>query len=330
MKEDRTSAHAVPGTGVSPEQMHEAEQRIRRMVAEGACDLHLHTNASDGTTPPDVLVRMVAAGGLRAFSVTDHDTIAALPVVRAELEEIGENAPQFVPGVELSVDYEVRPGRAIEVHLLGYFPLGGIEAVEDWLREMRGHRRERNRQMCSLLTRLGMPITLEELEAEGEIPDAEEDPGDRPDGDIVVGRVQAANILVRKGFAQDRRDAFNRYLGPGRPGYAPRERPGLRSAIEFLASHGGLPVLAHPHVYRWTGDAAGLEGHLLVDVLRKLHGWGLSGVEAFHGEATPEVRAEVLAAGLAAGLLITAGSDFHGGNKHAAMYTAETDFSAGL
>lgn len=309
----------------------EALLRIRTIVAGGAFDLHLHTTASDGTTSPDELVRMVATGGLRAFSVTDHDTLAALPAIRAALASLaaaGGRVPLFVPGVELSVDYETVPGRMTEIHLLGYFPLGGIEAVEDWLRVQRVRRRERNRRMCAQLTALGMPVTLEELEAEGRpLPDA--DTG-TDGGETVVGRVQAANLLVRKGFAESRRDAFERFLGPGRPGYAPRERPSLREAIDYLDMHGGIPVVAHPHVYKWTGEASGLYGRTLAEVLTELRGWGLAGVEAFHGEATVAARREVLAAGLAAGLLITAGSDFHGGNKHAAMYTAETDLSSGL
>ncbi len=308
----------------------EAARRIREIVAAGACDLHLHTTASDGTTAPEALVDMVAANGLRAFSVTDHDTLAALPAIEAALVSIGPDAPLLIPGVELSVDYEIRPLRKIEVHLLGYFPLGGIEAVEVWLREQRQRRRERNRRMCDKLTALGMPVTLAELEAENErAADAGADTADAG-AEAVVGRVQAANLLVRKGYATDRGDAFARFLGVGRPAYAPRERPTLAAAIDFLAAHGGLSVLAHPHVYKWTGEAAGLWGRTLPGVLHELAAVGLAGVEAFHGEATTAERAEVLSAGLAAGLLITAGSDFHGENKHAAMFTAETDFSQGL
>ncbi len=307
-----------------------AVRRIREVVAAGACDLHLHTTASDGTTTPEVLVDEVIANGLRAFSVTDHDTLAALPAVEAALATKGPDAPILIPGVELSVDYEIRPGRKVEVHVLGYFPLGGIQAVQVWLQEQRQHRRARNRRMCEKLTALGMPITLAELEAEGAY--LRDDPAGAAldPGESMVGRVQAANILVRKGYAADRNDAFARLLGVGRPAYAARVRPSLAAAIAFLAKHGGLSVLAHPHVYQWTGCASGLWGRTLSGVLHELAAAGLAGVEAFHGEASAAARAEVLAAGLAAGLLITAGSDYHGDNKRAAMFTAETDFSAGL
>ena len=311
----------------------DAACRIRRIVAAGACDLHLHTTASDGTTSPGDLVRMVVASGLRAFSVTDHDTVAALPGIRDALSGLRAHpladepahpladepadVPEFVPGVELSADFEVWPGHIVEIHLLGYFPLGGIEAVEGWLGEQRARRTERNQRMCAILTELGMPLSMEELEAEGTLDQ---------EGGNVVGRVQAANILVRKGFAESRRDAFQRFLNPGRPGYARRDRPDLRESIGFLVLHGGVPVVAHPHVYHWTGDASGLGGRKLADVLVRLRDWGLAGVEAFHGEASEQARAEVRAAGLEAGLLLTAGSDFHGSNKHAAMYDRHAFF----
>ena len=307
-----------------------ATERIRQVMAAGACDLHVHTTASDGTVTPDGLVRLVIGHRLRAFAVTDHDTVASVPGIRQALEGLAGTGkpvslPVFIPGVELSADYETTPARMAEIHLLGYFPLGGIEAVEAWLAGQRIRRRERNQRMCARLTALGMPITLEELEAEGTGPETEN--GEEGMSGSVVGRVQTANILVRKGFAVNRRDAFERYLNPGRPGYAERDRLGLREAIGLLLSYGGVPVIAHPHVYGWTGAATGLQGRKLGDVLGQLKSWGLAGVEAFHGEAAESAMAEVAAAGQAAGLLLTGGSDFHGSNRHAALYDDRTDFS---
>ncbi len=70
-------------------------------------DLHLHTNASDGRHPPEELVARAAAAGIRTMSVTDHDTMAAVPVA-AGLE--------LVPGIEMTA---VDDGR--DLHVLGYF-----------------------------------------------------------------------------------------------------------------------------------------------------------------------------------------------------------------
>ena len=97
---------------------------LAALTAAGSCDLHLHTNFSDGADSPESLVDQVLANGLEAFAISDHDNLAALLPAQLHLERrLAATASQalFIPGVELSIDV----GR--ELHLLGYFPRGGQE-----------------------------------------------------------------------------------------------------------------------------------------------------------------------------------------------------------
>ncbi|MDQ5857847.1 MAG: PHP domain-containing protein, partial [Acidobacteriota bacterium] len=47
-------------------------------------DLHSHSSVSDGLDSPAELVRRMAAAGVDAFALTDHDTLQGLPEAREE------------------------------------------------------------------------------------------------------------------------------------------------------------------------------------------------------------------------------------------------------
>jgi predicted metal-dependent phosphoesterase TrpH len=281
---------------------------LNKVVETGGCDLHLHTRFSDGADTVPALVQNVMANRLRCFAVTDHDSIEAIPEVISllgMLKSLGFSCPAFIPGIELSVDYEK------EIHVLGYFPFGGYEQMGDFIDIQRVSRQQRNVEMCDCLTRMGMPVTVDELNAEG---------------DNTVGRLHAAKILVRKGYVDSVSDAFDNLFGYGRPCYIRRDKPGIQEAFSVIRNAGGVPVLAHPYLYKWTGGARVVSPKLM-DSLRILKASGLAGVEAFHGESTKEQKEETYAAALALGLIPTAGSDYHGINKPGlAMYNDKTSF----
>ncbi|MHB8962936.1 MAG: PHP domain-containing protein [Saccharofermentanales bacterium] len=288
--------------------MKDAIAYIYNAVKAGGCDLHLHTRFSDGADTVPVLVQSVMANRLNCFSVTDHDSIDAIPEVISllgMLKSLGFACPEFIPGIELSVDYEK------EIHVLGYFPFGGYEKMEDFINHQMASRQQRNRELCGCLTRMGMPVTIEELNAEG---------------DNTVGRLHAAKILMRKGYVDSVSDAFDNLFGYGKPCYIRRDKPGVQEAFSCIRNAGGVPVLAHPYLYKWTGGTHVVSPKLM-DSLRILKDNGLAGVEAFHGESTKEQREETYAAALACGLIPTAGSDYHGSNKPGlAMYGGGSSF----
>ena len=281
---------------------------IAEAVRSGGCDLHLHTQASDGADSAARVVLRVIENRLRCFSVTDHDSIEGVQaVVRIllQLKSIGMACPAFIPGIELSVQEEC------EIHILGYFPFGGIEKMDSFLLAQRERRNARNVELCRLLTQNNMPITIEELRAEG---------------GAVVGRLHAANVLARKGYIGSVKEAFSDWLGYGKPCYAPRMKPAAKEAIRSILDAGGIPVVAHPYLYGWTSGSRQVSS-ILLQRLTQLKADGLLGVEAFHGEASPAQQIEVEAAAKTVDLVCTAGSDYHGDNKPGlSMYNGARTF----
>jgi len=269
---------------------------IAETVRKGGCDLHLHTQASDGADSAARVVQKTMENKLQCFSITDHDSIEGVQDVFRilyKLKAIGMSCPAFIPGIEISVQEER------EVHILGYFPFGGYEKMESFILTQRERRNDRNIELCKLLTYHAMPITIEELRAEG---------------GSVVGRLHAANVLTRKGYIGSVKEAFNSWIGYGKPCYAARVKPTAKEAIDSILEAGGVPVVAHPYLYEWTSGSREVAS-LLLQRLSKLKADGLLGVEAFHGEASMAQKIEIEAAAKTLDLICTAGSDYHGDNK---------------
>lgn len=271
---------------------------LARIVGAGAADLHLHSTASDGSDSPPALLQAVMANGLKAYALTDHDGIQglqAMSLVRDKLRKLGMDLPAFIPGVEISGVYE-EGGRKQEVHVLAYFPVGGIEELQPFLQEQRKNRDARNRRMCERLQELGMHVTFEELQGEG--------------GEV-LGRPHLATIMIRKGYANSHREAFAEWLGSGKPAYVPRELPAVQDVIRIARGVGAVTVLAHPSLYRgWMDDEDRLR-----ERLTELQNAGLDGIELFQNETKREHAQTLSRIGADMGFLPTIGSDYHGRNK---------------
>lgn len=242
-------------------------------------DLHAHTTASDGTFTPRELVELAKRNGLAAVAVTDHDTTAGLSEAQAAGEELGV---EVVPGIELSTEFEGK-----EVHVLGYFYNPEHAALRTLTQQMRDDRLHRMDNMIVKLQQAGVGITRDEV--------VEEAKGG------AVGRPHIARVLVRKGYVSDIPDAFDKYLGSGKPGYVERLKITPEHAVRLILEAGGVPVVAHP----------GLFGKdYLFDTLVPL---GLAGLEAFHPDHDADKRRHYEALAEHHGLIATGGSDFHGG-----------------
>jgi predicted metal-dependent phosphoesterase TrpH len=153
---------------------------------------------------------------------------------------------------------------------------------------------DRNQQLARRLGELGLPVTLEEMEGEA--------------GGEGVGRPHAAAVLLRKGVVGSISEAFDVWLGEGRPGYVERERPDVRTALEATRESGGVLVLAHPL-------SMGLDPAALDRAVGELAAAGLDGLEAIYGRYTPEERQALTALATSHGLVATGGSDYHGRYK---------------
>lgn len=252
----------------------------------GLIDLHVHTTASDGTMTPAEIVFYAAKRGLKALAITDHDTIDGL----SEALEAGQKAGlEVVPGVEIGVDF------AGEMHILGYFVDPASPQLTEGLRLLRGFRDGRNPRMVEKLRAQGFDVTMDEVTrmAQGKI----------------VGRPHFAAVLKEKRYVQSIEEAFEKYLGAGKPAYEKKDKLTPRQGIELIISAGGIPVLAHPKYLKVQNDAQ------LGELVETLAGFGLEGIEAYYTTHTTLDTAKYRRLASDKGLVVTGGTDFHGAHK---------------
>ena len=257
-------------------------------VQKKRMDLHIHTTVSDGTDRPEELLSKIRVGGFELFSVTDHDDIKAVRIIRPLLKECD---PHFLSGVEFSCRDEL--GR---YHILGY----GYDENGDSIRSIveKGH----SMRMVKTKARLdyvqktyGFAFPEDELRQLLSM--------DNP------GKPHIAKLMVQHGYAESISQAIHNYIN------------GLRirdqflkpdEAIQSILDAGGIPVLAHPSY--GDGDEI-LVGDEMETRLKHVLAFGLQGVEAFYSGFTDKLRAEVLSLAEKYSLYVTAGSDYHGTNK---------------
>jgi hypothetical protein len=247
-------------------------------------DLHAHTTASDGTLTPTQLVHLARDRGLSALAVTDHDTVGG---VAEAVEAAAKCGVELIPGIELSVDYPHG-----ELHLLGYFLDFQDPAFIQQLASIQENRLNRNGVLLRRIQEHGFDITRQEVEAEA--------------GGGQIGRPHFARALIRKGYASSVPDAFERFLGTGRPLHVPKVRLDPEAAIRLIHEAGGLAVIAHPKYLAFPSAGA------LEQELERLQALGLDGLECYYRMHTQFETERFLEIARRLGLLVTAGSDFHG------------------
>lgn len=251
-------------------------------------DLHVHSTASDGTYAPEALAEQGRSFALMAL--TDHDTCGGTQAFLDASRQLGVTAPRWA-GVELSVE----PGAGYgKFHLLGLGINPAAPSLTTFLADILDGRNARNVVILQKLQNLGLHI---------ELADAQKFSDGR-----ILARPHFARALVEKGYAASVLDAFGRFLGDGKPAYVDRYRPTPEAAIAAIHRAGGLAVMAHPRY--WTSDPAALRTGLA-----RLKDVGLDGVEAVYEANQLGETVDHLMAAHALGLLVTAGSDFHGANK---------------
>ncbi|WP_054741472.1 PHP domain-containing protein [Cellulosilyticum ruminicola] len=250
-------------------------------------DLHVHSNSSDGTLSPEEVVLLAKSKGLSAIALTDHDTVSGVETAIKKGKEIGLTV---VPGIEFSADYNGK-----EVHMLGYYMDYKNPKLLEKLNYLVESRTKRNLQIIDKLATLGMPLTFEDL-GEGYGPDT------------VLTRAHFAAALLKKGYIKTRDQAFNKYIGAGKPAYVARERFTTHECMDMIHNAGGLAVLAHPKLYDFSNSE-------VTQVIKDLASKGLDGVECIYATHTQNETAHLLQVCKNLDLLSTGGSDFHGDNK---------------
>ena len=256
-------------------------------------DLHIHSDASDGACAPGRLLEMARDARLGAAAITDHDTVDG---VRAALAR-GIPAPlRFLTGIEISA----APPEAFPLggsfHLLGYGFRPDDPELNRTLAVLQEARRNRNPRIIARLNRLGIDLALDDL-------------ANRFNADAQLGRPHIAQLMVDRGAAVSIDDAFDRYLGKGRPAFVDKYRIPCADAIRMIQNAGGVAVLAHP------GLLSLLKGIGVPDIVEALVGQGLQGIETEYPEHAPAQRKAYRDLARRYDLLMTGGSDFHGDVK---------------
>lgn len=246
-------------------------------------DLHMHSMFSDGTFTPEELVQEAVRVGLTAMALTDHDTTGGVPRLQAAAQAAGIRA---FSGVEVSAD-----ATAGTMHVLGYGVDPANKSLIEHLRWIREGRDERNREILHKLNQLGMRLTYEEVAAHA--------------GADVVARPHFAQAMIAKGYARNKKDAFDRFLARGKPAYAERRRLEPESTFGLIRMAGGIPVIAHPFTLRLAGSA-------FRHAIETFKAQGLGGLEVHYPEHTPDLFREYRRVAHDLDLLATGGSDFHG------------------
>ncbi|MDF2612884.1 MAG: hypothetical protein K0S71_670 [Clostridia bacterium] len=250
-------------------------------------DLHIHSNISDGTLSPSDLAVYAKSKGLSAIALTDHDTISGI-------EECTQKGIAInlivVPGIEFAAEYAER-----EIHILGYYIDSRNPVLKDKLKFIIESRMARNQKMIERLNNLGLSITIEDLGLEGP-------------SEAVFTRAHFAAALYKKGYVKTRSEAFDKYIGSGKPAYVKRFRFTAEECIDTIHKAGGLAVIAHPYLYNLTQEETDL-------MLKDLTSVGLDGIETFYSTHSKEDVSNLLDLCQKYHLLPTGGSDFHGDNK---------------
>ena len=252
-------------------------------------DLHIHSTASDGTLAPLEILSLARKLKLGAIAITDHDTISgAKEVLATGLPDDIE----FITGVEISTAPIAPFDASRSYHLLGYGIRMDDAALNQTLARLQSARYDRNIQIVSRLKQQGIDISLKDVNREAARNQA--------------GRPHIAQALIGKGIVASIDEAFNTYLGDGKPAYVDKFRIDCHQAIQLIANAGGIPVLAHPGLLN-IGDPTTMRAFFAA-----LKHMGLMGIEIFYPEHSENQIDLFLDLAASLGLLVTGGSDFHG------------------
>ena len=247
-------------------------------------DLHTHSTFSDGTFTPLQLVKYAEEKGLKAFALTDHDTTEGVK----EAKSIETNV-EVISGVEISTRYDKK-----EIHIVGLYVNENDADLNKQLKYYREKRVTRNFEILEKLNSLGVNITIDDVK--------ESCTGD------VISRAHIAKALVSKGFVGSYTEAFDRYLGDNKCAYVPRETLNYEESMELITKAGGVPVLAHPLLYKMSDTN-------LENMMVKLRQKGLKAVEVYYSTHSNSDTQHIMAMANRVGLIYSGGSDFRGATK---------------
>ncbi len=257
-------------------------------------DLHVHTTASDGSDTPETVVFKAAAIGLAALAIADHDTLEGV----GEAIHAGDRyGVEVLPAIELGTELGDK-----EIHILGYLVNTDSRELLDRLSFFRDSRLKRAVSIVEKLQRMGFDLNYErvlEIAGSGS-----------------VGRPHIARALLEAGAVESMAQAFEKYIGNGKPAFEPRYKCSPSEAVRIIRKAGGVAVFAHPGI-------AGCD-----KIIPSLAEEGLQGLEVYHPGHDRAVSYHYERICRQYGLLATGGSDYHGSyhREHNKLGEATVDY----
>lgn len=245
------------------------------------CDLHIHTIFSDGLYKPEEVVRKAKELGFSAIGIADHDAVAGIENAIIEGEKFGI---EVIPACEFSCLMDDK-----DVHILGYLLDYQNPSLISFLKKVQDKRIERAEKIIGNLSKQGIKIELKrvlEVAKNG-----------------AVGRPHIAQVLLEEGYVSTIEEAFMKFIGYHCPAYVPKMEISPKEALDIIRDFKGIPVLAHPISYDFE------------KIIFPLIKMGIRGIEVYHPDHTEYHTHYFLEIAKKYNLLITGGSDCHGGRK---------------
>jgi len=252
-------------------------------------DLHIHSTASDGSFSSLEIMGLAKKAGLRAISITDHDTIDGIKEI---LKHPLTTCLEFITGVEISCEPPPEFKNVGSIHLLGYGFSVYDKNLNAILDDAKKARAQRNPKIIEKLNRLGFNISIEQVE--------------KRFGADQTGRPHIAELMKELGIVKTFKEAFDKYLGKDGPAYVDKYKVSCQQAIQTILEAGGIPVLAHPGLLTFN------KTHQLENFLDMLITYGLEGMEVYYTDHDASLTSFFQQLANQKSLLMTGGSDFHG------------------
>lgn len=246
-------------------------------------DLHCHSVVSDGTLTPEALASRAKANGVQLWALTDHDEIGGQARAMAAAKAEGM---KYLTGVEISITFA---GKTVHIVGLGFDHTN--EALVQGLRNTRGGRAERAREMSDGLAKVGIHGAFEgALKYAG--------------NHELISRTHFARFLVETGVCKDTSEVFRKYLTDNKPGFVPHRWASLENAVKWITQAGGVAVIAHPARYGFTAN----EEYALFTEFKNHGGRAVEVITGSHSSADALRYADTA---LEFELAASRGSDFH-------------------
>ena len=249
------------------------------------CDLHNHSNNSDGSATPSELIDYAIEKNLYAVALTDHNNIDGI----FEFQEYGKNKPiEIVSGCEITTEFLNK-----ETHLLALFiKEEKIPEMQEFLSERLKDKAKSNIDLEKNLINGGFEISLDKMiEKYGKN----------------INRAHFAKELILKGYVTTTKEAFDTILKPDGRYYKPLKRPDLVETIKLVRKWGAVPVLAHPLLSLEKGEL-----ERLLPLAKEAN---LAGLEIYYPEFSKEQTEYLSILCEKYDLVKSGGSDYHGNIK---------------